>query len=324
MAEPLNATFFAFRKREQSGVLLRASLAFVIVAAVLISGFVGLFWTSVVPAIEWYGSIISAAATNDSEAIANTAFPTGVFGMFFGLFVWMFFFYILCASYEAACLRWMIHGEVAGFMGLSLGAPTWRVWGVYWIWFLLYMALSMVMSIVMMVLMGMLAMNSGGDPTAMLTVIPVYYVLQYGIMTYFGVRFAPAASTTIARRRFAFFDAWKVTNGRFWALFGAFALLWLVYVVVSVVLSGVWFTVALSAAPPDWAALSDPERANEAFGELVQAYGQSLMQPQSWAILGVLSLVGSIIAVTFYVAMYGINARAAQAALDEGKIQAAA
>ena len=32
MAEPLNATFFAFRKRERGGVLLRATLAYVVIA----------------------------------------------------------------------------------------------------------------------------------------------------------------------------------------------------------------------------------------------------------------------------------------------------
>ena len=51
MANPLNATFFAFRKREKSGVLLRISVAFVIAMIVLVGAFIGLFWASIGPVI---------------------------------------------------------------------------------------------------------------------------------------------------------------------------------------------------------------------------------------------------------------------------------
>jgi hypothetical protein len=256
--------------------------------------------------------------------MANIGMPMGFFTLILALMVWSFFFYILCAAYEAACLKWMIHGETGGFMGLSLGVDTWRVWGVYWIWLLLNLAFSFVMSFVMLAMMGVLAVSSGGDPLATATVLPVYYLLHYGLMAYFAVRLAPAAATTIARRRFSFFDAWVVTRGRFWALFGSFFLLWVIYIIAGVVLGAVWFVSVLGTTAPDLSTIgTDPARANQMVVEIIQAYLRSLTQPQSWIVLGALQFVGMIAAVVFYVAMFGVNARAAQAALEEGKIKPA-
>jgi len=322
VAEPLNATFFAFRRRERGGVLLGTSLAFLAAAIVLVAIFAVLFWSSLAPVLLWYAQIIEASLTNDTAAIEAAGFPTEFFGVVGGLLLWLFPFYILCAAYEAACLRWMIHGESVGLMGLSLGAPTWRVWSVYWIWFLLNLAFSIVISIVMAVVVGTIVISSGGDPTAAQSVQPVIFVVQYALMAYFGVRLAPAAATTIARRKFSFFHAWTVTKGRFVSLFGSFALIYLLYVIASLALT----TAALYLLLPDqipliMSIISDPSQAAGAIGEVLGAYLRVLAQPQSWFILGALQLAGAAVAMLFYVASFGINARAAQAALEEGKIQ---
>jgi hypothetical protein len=318
--QPLNATFFAFRKRERGGVLLSATAAFIVMALVLIGAFVAVFWTSLGPVLTWYGEVIGAAAKNDTAAMQAAGFPTGFFTLVLGLLVWMFPFYILAAAYEAACLKWMIHGEVSGFMGLSLGAPTWRVWSCYWVWFLLNIAFSFVMGFVLMAMMGVLAVSSGGDPTTLTTAMVPFYIVQYALMIYFAVRLAPAAAATIARRQFSFFHAWTVTKGRFWALFGSFLLLYLIYIVASIALASVWFVAVLGASAPDLSDLSDPARANAVIIEIIQTYLQSLAQPQSWVMIGVLQVLGLIIGAMLYVGMFGVNARAAQAALEEGKI----
>jgi hypothetical protein len=216
MAEPLNATFFAFRKRERGGVLMRASLAFVIAALVLYAAFIAVFWTQLAPIISWYADLIATMAGGqyDPNAMAGMTLPAGIGFVALGAIVWLFFFCVLFAAYEAACLKWMIHGETGGFMGLSLGADTWRVYGTYWLWFLLYIGFSIVMGILLGVFMMVFAANAlggGADPSSVLLALPVYYVVQYGLMIYFGVRFAPAAATSVARRKFSFFQAWTVT-----------------------------------------------------------------------------------------------------------------
>lgn len=319
MAEPLHATFFAFRKREQGGVLTRMTIAFAVCMLVLIAAFIAIFWSSLGPVITWYGEVLSAAAKQDTTAMQN--FPSGIFAVVGGLLLWLFPIYILCAAYEAACLKWMIHGETGGFMGLQLSADTFRVWSVYWIWLLLNIAFSFVMSFVMVAIIGVLAVSSGGDPTATTTALPVFYILQYALLVYFAVRFAPAAAASVARRRFSFFAAWTVTKGRFWSLLGSFLLLYLVYAIVSIVMAVVWFTSVIGAHAPDLSSLgSDPQRANQVIMEIMQSYLQSLTEPSGWLLLGVLQIVGMVLVAFFYIAMFGINARAAQAALEEGKI----
>jgi Na+/H+ antiporter NhaC len=135
-------------------------------------------------------------------------------------------------------------------------------------------------------------------------------------LIYFGVRFAPAAATSIAKRRFAFFDAWTVTKGRFWALFGAYLLLFLMYFVGIIILSvaaGVFMGVGMVGQMQTTTEPQTPEQALALFAS-----------PSVWIPMAIcygLMLVGAFV---FYVALFGVNARAAQAALEEGKITPAA
>jgi hypothetical protein len=134
------------------------------------------------------------------------------------------------------------------------------------------------------------------------------------LLIFFAVRFAPAAATSIAKRRFAFFDAWTVTKGRFWALLGAFLLLWLMYFVGISIFYGV---VVFALGANMWTQMASgagPATEQEALA--------MFSSPSVWApiaVLYVLMIVGGFV---FYIALFGINARAAQAALEEGKITA--
>lgn len=332
MAEPLNATFFAFRKREKSGVLLQAALGFTIGMIVISVAFFAAFASALMPLAQWYGGLINAAATNDTTAIENLGFPPAL-GMFvLGAIVWMFALFLLMAAFEAACLRWMIRGESGGgLLGLNFGADTWRVYSGYWLWFLLYMAFSMVMGIVLGVVVGGAAFSmaaSNGDGSAALgslALLPVVYLIQYGLMIFFGVRLAPANAASIARKKFAFFDAWKITKGRFWPLLGAFALLFVIYFVAIMICYGVMFgTVMTSVMPTLMQMGTSPEQMAGAEAQVLQAYVAAFASPQTWVIMGVLYVFITIVGVVFYVACFGVNARAAQAALEEGKIAAPA
>jgi len=315
MAEPLNAAFFAFKKREPGGVVLRASAAFVVIALLLIGAFVAVFWSSLLAALDWYVQVLSAVVANDEQALASIAFPVALLPVFLGLIGWSFFFYLLCAAYESACLRWFVHGESSGFMGLSLGAETLRVWGVYWIWFGLNIAFSIVAELTSMALGGM-AIVAAGDAAVQNVVRPILEFVQLIVVIYFGVRLAPAAATSIARRRFSFFEAWSVTKGRFWPLLGAFALVYAIYFVASIAFAIVAVAVLLGEAMPVLS--GNPEQMALSF---MRAWLAALTEPRTWIAMGALQVIGMIGSAVFYVAMFGINARAAQAALQEGKIE---
>jgi hypothetical protein len=304
MAEPLRATFYTFRRHsERGGVLLGATLITAALGIAILAAFVALCWPLFASLFS-----ISGASTSSDQVL-------GAVGAMFGAALIGFFFlvalYVLAAAYEAACLRWMIRREAPGWFGLNLGADTWRVYSGYWVWFLIQMAVSMVVSIVMMPLTFM-AMIPAGDvaPEAqMASLLGMQFlvaVVQYAVLIFIGVRFAPAAATSIARRRFSFFEAWKVTRGRFWALFGSFFILMIAYLIVlAIFMTAVFATIYNATGGLGGAGAPDPS---------------AIFQPNVLASFGGLYVLLVGTGVLYVVLSFGVNARAVIAAIDEGKI----
>lgn len=320
MAGALNATFFAFSKRERSGVLLMATLAYIGVAAIMAVAFWFLNKQGIADYFNWAMSLSQNAALQKPgvpPSLETMMPPASVMGLAPSYLLFTFLYYLLFAAYEAACLRWMVRGETGGLLGLSLGADTWRVYAGYWLWFFFLVA-GYIGVILVALVIGAVGGIAGGEEAAGATALLIFLGVIAALIgwLYAAVRFAPAAATSIARRRFAFFDAWKVSKGRFWALLGAFVLLILAYIVASIVGGGIiagliganMFTQFGNAEP---GAVS-PD----------QVFAQ-LLAPQT--LVPILALYAGLIVVAMFVMLgfFGVNARAAQAALEEGKIAAA-
>jgi hypothetical protein len=316
--QALNATMFTFRKRERSGVLTSSTIAFIVLFALMFGAFAALNWQGVQDYMTWIVSIAeNPNAAYDPSSPAHMP-PASVMALFPAYLLFLFVYYVLLAAYEAACLKWMIHGEVSGPFGLSLGADTWRVYAGYWIWFLLLIGAYFGFGIVGVIFVGsMFAIGSTADPSvagSLVAVLPVMILLALLLIAFFAVRFAPAAATSIARRRFSFFQAWTVTKGRFWELLGSYVLLWLMYVVAVIVL-----TVAIGLAL-GFSALS----ATASNPDSSQAIETALASPATLIPIAVIYLLIIIVAFIWILAMFGVNARAAALALEEGKIAPAA
>lgn len=315
--QPLNATFFAFKKRDRSGVLLGASVAFLAISVVFIAAFIALNFQGLGQIAQWYGSLVSSAAAGKSPTAAAMTFPSGL-GVFLAtLFPFMFAVYVLFAAYEAACLRWMIRGETGGFMGLSLGADTWRVYLTYWIWFALYMAFSMVFTFLTIFAFGLSAFSSGGNnaEAAILPGVLLVTLVRLVLTLFFAIRLAPAAATTVGRQRFSFFDAWKVTKGRFWALFGAFLIVALIAGAGEIVFVGILLSIlGASVLPQLMSAGANPSEAQ------VSAILGSIFTAQNAIVLGVGYAILLALSLIIYLLFFGINARAVIAAAEDGKI----
>src|SRR5262245_13377452 len=239
--QALNATFFAFRKREKGGVLIGASIAYAVLTLAMLALFVWANWQGIVDYIGWITTFTQSAGKvdpSDSSAFAQMMMPpASVMGLGPSYFLLLLVTYVLFAAYEAACLRWMIRGETGGVFGLSLGADTWRVYFGYWVWFFLFIAAYIVFFVVTFSMIGGMAVAAQGNPDAMGPGALIGFFLGVVLALawlWFSVRLAPAAATSVARRRFAFFDAWKVSKGRFWGLFGAFLLIWIMYLVLCI------------------------------------------------------------------------------------------
>jgi hypothetical protein len=160
---------------------------------------------------------------------------------------------------------------------------------------------------------------AGSDSNAMTGVgiaIPLICLALLLALLWIGVRLAPAAATSIARKRFAFFDAWKVSKGRFWALLGAFLLLYIMMMVAFFILYAVGAGAVVVGLMSQMGAMNEtatPEQVLALFA-----------QPQvliPLALLWLAMLAGYFV---WKVAVFGVNARAASLALEEGRITAEA
>lgn len=318
--QALNATFFAFRKRERGGVLIGASIAFVTLALVLGGAFFLLNAQAFMDYINWASSLGANAAGGGKPGAEPSMDammpPSSVMALGGAYFLFLLLYYVLIASYEAACLRWMIHGETGGVFGLSLGADTWRVYFTYWIWFFLLIAFYVVMLLLAGgAIMSMAAVSQGGFDPATVGVAPLLiFLILICALVYFAVRFAPAAATSVARRKFSFFDAWTVSKGRFWALLGAFVLLFVMFMVFYLIVGG-GFGFAMASMAMSQLGGAQPQTPEEVF--------RAFANPQWMATVAVFALLMLVASMTLYVAMFGVNARAALAALEEGKIKPA-
>lgn len=315
--QALNATFFAFRKREKAA-LLPTTLAFAVIVLAMGAVFTALNWQAFVDYMNWVASISASNANSAAAGVPPSMDammpPQSVMSIMPAYFLFLLGYYILLAAYEAACLRWMIHGETGGLFGLSLGADTWRVYFSYWIWFLLLIAFYIVCAIVAGGAMAsvFMGMQGGAEPSPAAVIIPlVLGLLVVLALIYFSVRLAPAAATSVARRKFAFFDAWKVSKGRFWGLLGAFVLLFLMFIVFVIAVE-VAFGVMVGMTAMNSVGQAEPQSAEEAF--------RAFATPQYMAGIVALIVAITIASFLFYIALFGVNARAASLALEEGKI----
>jgi len=317
-----SAAFDVFSKREKSGVLTQAVIGYVVLVVAIFAGFIALAWGQLGAVIAAYGSMMSAtmqgAPITDPSDPRMMAMMQAYLGIAPLYFLFMIVVYVALASFEAAVHRWLVRGESGGgFLGLNLGADTWRVFLCYIVWLCVLVGLYLALVIALLVVAGGIGFaiaqasdGGGGAAIAGLVGFVVGFALFCAFL-YVIVRLAPATATTIGRKQFAFFDAWKVTRGRFWSMFLAYLILFVMYLVaLAVIGSAMGFAViGPMVAQMSAGAQPTPEETMALF-----------MQPQT--LIAVVLGYGLIlvVAVMFYLALMGVHARATRVALEEGRI----
>jgi hypothetical protein len=261
--------------------------------------------------MSWAQGLSKASS---SGAIDFEAFmpPAAVLAIWPSAAIGMVLAFVFFAAYEAACLRWLARGEAGGFfLGLDLGADTWRVWFTYWIWLFLFIGECIVAALVVgLIGAGLEAAGVAGFVKGLVIVLAVIAVVC--AMIWISVRLAPAAATSVALQRFAFFKAWSASRGRFWPLFGAFAFLWILYLIASFIIGAVS---SIALLGPMFARLS--ESGGAASPEAVMTmFTDPVMIGMQVAVNAVYFVIGLV----FYIVVYGVNARTAMIARAEGRI----
>ncbi|HVY84733.1 MAG TPA: hypothetical protein VG943_06350 [Caulobacterales bacterium] len=307
--EPLKATFFAWRKRKGS-LLLPASITFVVLLIAIIALSLGANFL-----LLGMRPLDFAQQGRAMENIQTGAMsPFAFMGVQFLVWVLMF---VLAAAYEAACLRWLIHGERGGLFGLSFGADTWRVYGGYWLWFILFIVAYVILLLLVMVISLTAGIIGRSTPIVGGIVGGVGAIVALSLPIWLAVRTAPAAAASVGLRRFAFFDSWKVSQGRFWALFGSYLLLTIAYLIVIV---GIWSPLLLVLAPAfsDAVHPGEANKTSEAVNSAMTSFTGSAGGLAAYLGIQIAALIAGPL---FAVLGYGINARAVLAAAADGKLQ---
>lgn len=316
MAEfsPLDAALFAFRKRDKRFVLTAASVAYLLgtllIAAIVVAG----AWGQLEPLMGWYFDVMRSASSGVEP-------PDPPMPQLFGLLPWyglsLLLGLIWFAAYEAACLRWMVRGERGGLLGFSFGADTWRVLAVYLVWFVLVIGVVAAVTALYLALNAFSGLGAAAQIVAM--VLGALAPLAVCALVIWGaVRLSPAAAASIAARRFAFGQAWSATRGRFWPLLGAFVILAGGYLGFSLLISVLRLPLAHAMYPVMREAMGSGD-----MGAVFTALGESFASPLVIAIIALYVLASMALACVLYVCWFGVNARAAQAALEDGTIRSA-
>lgn len=234
-----------FAKRERRGVLLAATLAYILVAfgAVLLS-------------LAVFGGQLIAIAGVFTQAEEN---PLAVIEALTGVLAWLalvgFVFWLAFAAWEAAALRWLIRGEVGGLLGLKLDGDTLNVWLCQ----LTFIPVALIIYAIGGVVFGIgwIARNAMGGGLGGGLAVFVATLLALAVVITLFLKFIPASALSVARRRYAFFESWNATTGRALDLFGGLLLIIAVYVAFALLL---WIvqSVGLFAAGGSAALAGDP------------------------------------------------------------------
>lgn len=311
----VQAGLHAFRRRERRFVLTGATIGYLIGVCLIGAAFVAAAWPALSGLISWYASVFHAASNGGSPPQPEPAMFLAVAPWYGGYILvtllWM-------SVYEAACLRWMVRGETGGVLGLSLNGDTLRVFFTYVLWFVLWLVFCVAVGL----FYGALIAVNAAAPALRILMMVLGALAPLGLISlllWVSVRLSPAAATSVARQKFAFFGAWGVTRGRFWDLLGAFFIILAIYIAVSFTAQAlVRIPMTQAMYPVMTQAMHDAD-----FASLISRLGEAFSSPLIAGVLAGYIVVSLVLSCVMRLAWFGVNAYVV-AAKDEPEAAAAA
>ncbi|WP_422055850.1 hypothetical protein [Sphingomonas sp.] len=236
-----------------------------------------------------FGSIFGIA-TNPATA----ADPSAVIGVMIPVYLISFVMGLVGIILYAAAMRAVLRPDAGGFAYLRLGMDELRLLGLL----ILFSIVGFVLMVGFMILLGLLGVgaamgsqSSGGTVIVMI----VGMIAMFTVMLYFIVRFSLAFPLTLHRGRITLGEAWRLSRGRFWTLFGAAVV---ITVLVSVLNMAVSLVTMGSYMFDVMAAAGNPEAAARAMESQTRSFGQ--LGPMM-----ILSSLGGAIVAGLWVALSG-------------------
>jgi hypothetical protein len=193
-----------------------------------------------------------------------------------------------------ASQRAVLRPAERSFFFLRVGGDELRLIGLA---FFLAVCLGIAFFIVEMVLIILVVIIAvaSGSPAATGLLALIAFCVMMGATIYFQVRFSLAFPLSFVRRNFIIGEAWRLSKGRFWTLFGAYFVLGLVYMLLAAILFGV-------AAAPFVSELSQAPVTPDTVRLAVQHQIERFMEPSPYS-LGL--VVGNALLGGLAIALFG-------------------
>lgn len=131
---------------------------------------------------------------------------------------------VLFSVLSAAVYRVVLRPQEQGLARLRLGGDELRM-GILWIELGLFLwAAGIVALVAILVLLGLFSVALKSSPASTVLMVMTAYLVVAALMAWLAVRFSLAGPLTFATRKVQLFAAWRLTQGRFWPLFGCYLL----------------------------------------------------------------------------------------------------
>ncbi|MDB5710510.1 MAG: hypothetical protein JWL96_2580 [Sphingomonas bacterium] len=176
-----------------------------------------------------------AMANAGAQAAPDPAMFMQMFGQ---MYLFFFLLMIVMVILLTAGLRAALRPEESSFASLRLGMDELRMVGLFLLFAIAGFVLMMVMSIVFGIVFGAMgmfgSMTRGGQPGGGFILM---MLLIYALPLFLTVRLAPAFALTVMRRKIVIGEAWTLTSGHFWVMFGGYLVLNLMIFIIYMVLA---------------------------------------------------------------------------------------
>jgi hypothetical protein len=231
------------------------------------------------------GAAINPAIAQDPTAALSAMGPVWLLGLLLGI--------VGIVLYTAA-MRAVLRPQAGGIGFLRLGMDELRTLGLLVLFMIAGFVLTFGASLVVGLFIGGVAASSGSTAlTAILSAIVGLVI--FGALIFLVVRFSLAFPLTLHRRAFAIGEAWRLSRGHFWTLFGAALVVSLIGFVLSIavnmVAAGGYFADLLSTINDPETSVRIAERQAAAMGSfntlmILQSIGGAVMAAAWFALSG--------------------------------------
>lgn len=237
--------------------------------------------------------------------------PAAIIGMQGMMLVYDVLLLIVVLVLYAAAFRTVLRPEQRAFFYLRLGMDELRLLGLGLLIGVIFMV-AFIIGFIVIGLAGTLLSVAAGRAAGVLTMIPLGFALFCG-MIYAQVRFSLAGPLSVYRGRFVLGESWQLTRGRFWPIFLAYFVVFVMMLIVQVIISA--FTIMPMIGTIMSQAMRNPQDPAASQAAVAQMMGQFTgFGPMMVALL----VLGAVIG-TLWVALTGGAAAVAVGLLVGGR-----